>query len=198
MLSSPVILCILFLLVCASSAPPLSRVRILSELREISNQKLTLDVPFNHTKDDVCDINWAQRDFVWHICLQCGIRLSPLKNNLLEWHFSFTGLEDSIYAGGVYHGIIKLHKDYPRKAPTIVLLTPSGRWHVNTEICLSGLAQPSFRCAHSSLINFITTPQRQHITKSRGRLTGTYERWCYRCVPLWQRSRLRLAACAPA
>lgn len=66
-----------------------------------------------------------------------GVRLGPLPENLLEWHFSFTGPENSTYQHGVYHGRILLSKHYPHKAPRIQLLTPNGRFHVKTDICLS-------------------------------------------------------------
>lgn len=100
----------------------LTRKRVLSELRELASQSLLLDVPFNETKEE------------------CGVRLSPLASNLLEWHFSFTGVEDSAYHGGVYHGRIRLHPEYPRKAPSISMITPTGRWEVGKEICLSASA----------------------------------------------------------
>lgn len=61
-----------------------------------------------------------------------------MQNNMLDWHFSFTGVEGSPYEGGVYHGTISLSSHYPRKAPIIRMKTPSGRWKVNEEICLSG------------------------------------------------------------
>lgn len=66
------------------------------------------------------------------------MRLSPLRNNLLEWHFSFTGIEGSSFDGGVYHGKIILDPKYPQKAPEICMLTPSGRWKIGEFICLSG------------------------------------------------------------
>ena len=100
----------------------LTRKRVLSELRELASQSLLLDVPFNETKEE------------------CGVRLAPLASNLLEWHFSFTGVEDSAYHGGVYHGRIRLHPEYPRKAPSISMITPTGRWEVGKEICLSASA----------------------------------------------------------
>lgn len=93
----------------------------MSELRDINKQKLSFDVPFNVSSSE-----------------ECGIRLSPVRNNLLEWHFSFTGVSGSSYAGGIYHGRIMLHPEYPRKAPTISILTPSGRWEIGKDICLSG------------------------------------------------------------
>lgn len=100
----------------------LTRKRIISELKELSIQRLLLDVAFNTSRDE------------------CGVRLAPLSSNLLEWHFSFTGVQDSAYDGGVYHGRIRLHPEYPRKAPSISMLTPTGRWEVGKEICLSASA----------------------------------------------------------
>lgn len=100
----------------------LAKRRILSEYRELKSLGLLMDVPFNAS---TCE---------------CGIRLMPLKKNLLEWHFSMTGVEGSSYEGGVYHGRILLHPDYPRKAPSIRLYTPNGRWNINQDICLSASA----------------------------------------------------------
>ena len=105
-----------------SHTQSLSRKRILSELREIKNQLITLDVPFNTSSDEI------------------GVRLSPMRSNLLEWHFSFTGISGSPYSEGIYHGRIMLHPEYPRKAPSICMLTPTGRWEVGKDICLSATA----------------------------------------------------------
>ena len=63
-----------------------------------------------------------------------------MKNNFFCWHFSMTGVEGSHFEGGIYHGRIYLHPEYPRKAPTICMHTPNGRWEVNKEICLSASA----------------------------------------------------------
>lgn len=100
----------------------LTRKRILSELHDLSLQNLLLDNHFNESDSE------------------CGVRLSPLSSNLLEWHFSFTGVQDSAYEGGIYHGRIRLHPEYPRKAPSICMMTPTGRWEVGKEICLSASA----------------------------------------------------------
>ena len=129
----------------------LTRKRILSELRELAAQELLLDVPFNETKEE------------------CGVRLSPMSSNLLEWHFSFTGVQDSSFAGGIYHGRIRLHPEYPRKAPSISMLTPTGRWEVGKEICLSASAYHqetwdtswNLRTLVLSLRNFILTQPRE-------------------------------------
>lgn len=97
----------------------LTRKRLLKEYKDIKIQKISIDVPFNSSSDE------------------CGIRLLPLKNNILEWHFSFTGVKGTPYESGVYHGRILLHPEYPRKAPAILMLTPNGRWEVDKPICLS-------------------------------------------------------------
>ncbi|XP_038078208.1 ubiquitin-conjugating enzyme E2 J1-like [Patiria miniata] len=61
----------------------------------------------------------------------------PLEDNLFEWHFTVRGPPDSDFQGGVYHGRITLPPDYPMKPPSIMLLTPTGRFEVGTKICLS-------------------------------------------------------------
>ncbi|RMZ85527.1 hypothetical protein DV737_g681, partial [Chaetothyriales sp. CBS 132003] len=58
--------------------------------------------------------------------------------DLHEWHFTLLGPPSpSPYAGGLYHGRITLPPQYPLKPPNFRFLTPSGRFEVNREICLS-------------------------------------------------------------
>jgi ubiquitin-conjugating enzyme E2 J1 len=58
--------------------------------------------------------------------------------DLHEWHFTLLGPPaPSPYAGGLYHGRITLPPTYPLKPPNFRFLTPSGRFEVNREICLS-------------------------------------------------------------
>lgn len=58
--------------------------------------------------------------------------------DLHEWHFILLGPPaPSPYAGGLYHGRITLPPTYPLKPPNFRFLTPSGRFEVNREICLS-------------------------------------------------------------
>ena len=61
----------------------------------------------------------------------------PLGNNLFEWHFTLKGPTDTCYEGGTYHGRIILPTEYPCKPPSIVFLTPNGRFPPGTMICLS-------------------------------------------------------------
>ncbi|OKL57713.1 hypothetical protein UA08_06905 [Talaromyces atroroseus] len=59
-------------------------------------------------------------------------------SNLFDWHFTMAGPPaPSAYAGGIYHGRIVLPPTYPLRPPSFRFLTPSGRFEVNREICLS-------------------------------------------------------------
>ena len=103
------------------SSKSLTKTRILSEWRDIIRDKLSLKHRFNQSSID-----------------ECEVRLSPIENDFLQWHFSFNGVADSTFADGCYHGKIILSPEYPRKAPAICVMTPNGRWEVGKEICLSG------------------------------------------------------------
>jgi len=90
----------------------------------------------------------------------------PLEENIFEWHFTILGPEDSDFEGGIYHGKLKLPPEYPMKPPKIILLTPQGRWKINSKICLSisdfhpETWQPSWgiRTALTALRAFMPTP----------------------------------------
>lgn len=63
---------------------------------------------------------------------------SPIEGDIYEWHFTIRGPPaPSPYAGGIYHGRIVLPPAYPMKPPSFRFLTPTGRFEVNREICLS-------------------------------------------------------------
>jgi len=61
----------------------------------------------------------------------------PLPNNILEWHYLIFGPEETDYQGGVYHGQVIFPLEYPFKAPSILMSTPSGRFETNARLCLS-------------------------------------------------------------
>ena len=61
----------------------------------------------------------------------------PLEGNIFEWVFAVRGPPDTEFEGGVYMGRILLPQEYPYKPPAFLLLTPSGRFELNTKICLS-------------------------------------------------------------
>lgn len=89
----------------------------------------------------------------------------PLEDNLFEWHFTIRGPADSEFEGGLYHGRIILPPEYPMKPPSIIILTPNGRFEVNKKICLSISGhhpeswQPSWslRTAMLAIIGFMPT-----------------------------------------
>eukprot|EP00299_Pterocystis_sp_00344_P015068 c7508_g1_i2.p1 GENE.c7508_g1_i2~~c7508_g1_i2.p1 ORF type:complete len:203 (+),score=30.72 c7508_g1_i2:821-1429(+) len=65
------------------------------------------------------------------------VTASPLSSNLLEWHYVIQGPPNTPFSGGLYHGKVKFPPEYPNKPPSILMLTPNGRFAVNTRICLS-------------------------------------------------------------
>lgn len=89
----------------------------------------------------------------------------PLEGNLFEWHFTVRGPPNTDFDGGVYHGRITLPPEYPMKPPSIILLTPNGRFETNKKICLSISGhhpeswQPSWsiRTALLAIIGFMPT-----------------------------------------
>jgi ubiquitin-conjugating enzyme E2 J1 len=63
---------------------------------------------------------------------------APLETDLFEWHFTLRGPPaPSPFENGIYHGRIVLPAAYPMKPPSFRFLTPTGRFEVNREICLS-------------------------------------------------------------
>ncbi|KAL1503561.1 hypothetical protein AB1Y20_012039 [Prymnesium parvum] len=66
-----------------------------------------------------------------------NIEAEPRPNNILEWHFVIKGPAASPYEGGQYHGKLVFPPEYPYKPPSIIMLTPNGRFNTNTRLCLS-------------------------------------------------------------
>ena len=65
--------------------------------------------------------------------------IGPLDDRygLFIWHFTVTGLSNSVFENGVYHGRVVLPLDYPATPPRVQMLTPSGRFIPGADICLS-------------------------------------------------------------
>ena len=93
-------------------------------------------------------------------------KADPLEDDMFEWHFTVRGPTGTDFAGGIYHGRILLPPEYPFKPPSILMLTPNGRFELNTKICLSLTAhhpehwQPAWgvRTILEALIAFFPTP----------------------------------------
>jgi len=54
-----------------------------------------------------------------------------------EWHCTLRGPEGTEFEGGLYHFRILLPAEYPFRPPSVMMLTPNGRFELNTKICIS-------------------------------------------------------------
>jgi len=66
-----------------------------------------------------------------------GVIAEPDESNILKWHYAVRGPSGTAFEGGVYIGKLIFPNEYPMKPPGIMMLTPSGRFKVNTRLCLS-------------------------------------------------------------
>ena len=66
-----------------------------------------------------------------------GIIAEPDESNILKWFYVIEGPSETAYEGGLYIGKLIFPSEYPMKAPSIHMLTPSGRFQINTKICMS-------------------------------------------------------------
>jgi ubiquitin-conjugating enzyme E2 J2 len=60
----------------------------------------------------------------------------PNSENIFEWHFVLHNFENSPYEGGQYHGKLLIPAEYPMKPPTLIFVTPQGRFKPGEKICL--------------------------------------------------------------
>lgn len=61
----------------------------------------------------------------------------PSPSNLLDCHFVLMGPSGTPYENGFYHGRLVFPETYPFKPPSIMMITPNGRFQVNERLCLS-------------------------------------------------------------
>ncbi|KAH8107214.1 UBC-like protein [Cristinia sonorae] len=62
---------------------------------------------------------------------------APLEDDIFEWHCTLRGPPGTEFEGGLYHFRILLPSEYPFRPPSIMMLTPNGRFELNTKICIS-------------------------------------------------------------
>ncbi|KAJ6455794.1 non-canonical ubiquitin conjugating enzyme 1 [Mycena sanguinolenta] len=62
---------------------------------------------------------------------------APLEDDIFEWHCTLRGPSGTEFEGGLYHFRILLPAEYPFRPPSIMMLTPSGRFETDTKICIS-------------------------------------------------------------
>mmetsp|Transcript_18079 Transcript_18079/g.39727 ORF Transcript_18079/g.39727 Transcript_18079/m.39727 type:complete len:256 (-) Transcript_18079:47-814(-) len=57
--------------------------------------------------------------------------------NILNWSYLLEGPAETPYEGGWYWGRLKIPGEYPFGPPSIIMVTPSGRFETNIRLCLS-------------------------------------------------------------
>lgn len=55
---------------------------------------------------------------------------------LKEWHCTLRGPTETDFEGGLYHFRILLPADYPFRPPSLMMLTPNGRFETGTKVCV--------------------------------------------------------------
>eukprot|EP00397_Hematodinium_sp_SG-2012_P051466 GEMP01060328.1.p1 GENE.GEMP01060328.1~~GEMP01060328.1.p1 ORF type:complete len:278 (+),score=39.83 GEMP01060328.1:56-889(+) len=65
------------------------------------------------------------------------ITARPDEKNMLVWHYLLQGPPDTDFVGGWYWGKLRFPKNYPMGPPSITMVTPNGRFEVNSRLCLS-------------------------------------------------------------
>ncbi|KDQ18513.1 hypothetical protein BOTBODRAFT_185087 [Botryobasidium botryosum FD-172 SS1] len=62
---------------------------------------------------------------------------APREEDIFEWHCTIRGPAGTEFEGGLYHCRIQLPAEYPFRAPSVMVLTPNGRFELNKKICIS-------------------------------------------------------------
>mmetsp|Transcript_25037 Transcript_25037/g.67558 ORF Transcript_25037/g.67558 Transcript_25037/m.67558 type:complete len:309 (-) Transcript_25037:434-1360(-) len=143
--------------------------RLATEYREGVKSGTTLHPPLN-----ACNATEGGHQPPPDTC----IRLGPTSADQREWHFSFIGVEGSPYEGGIYHGRFLIPNDYPAAAPRVQMLTKSGRFVTNRDICLSVTSMHQEAWLPVWTMSKLVTALRTHmLTEARevGGVTSTFE-----------------------
>jgi len=62
-----------------------------------------------------------------------GIHICPDEGMLTDIHFLMPGPQGTPYAGGLYHGLLRLSHKHPMKPGSMYMFTPSGRFSVYSQ-----------------------------------------------------------------
>ena len=65
----------------------------------------------------------------------------PLEANIFIWNYILIGNQEP-YNNGYYHGTLTFPSEYPRKPPSIKMITPNGRFETNIQIDISASDLP--------------------------------------------------------
>ena len=119
---------------------PIAVRRILQEAKELANDEST---DYTAAPLEVCHISspLPRQTFTHlipgrHICesyppLALSSRIFIPKSK--EWHCTIRGPAGTEFEGGLYHFRILLPSEYPFRPPSILMLTPNGRFELNTK-----------------------------------------------------------------
>jgi ubiquitin-conjugating enzyme E2 J1 len=61
------------------------------------------------------------------------VLLPVIVHPLQEWHCTLRGPAGTEFEGGLYHFRILLPAEYPFRPPSLMMLTPNGRFELNTK-----------------------------------------------------------------
>lgn len=71
-------------------------------------------------------------DAIKNLKEEYGIYIAVEENNYYNVHFIMPGPPDTVYEFGLYHGMIRLNPNHPLNAPNVHMITPSGRFEVES------------------------------------------------------------------
>uniref|UniRef100_A0A0G4HW07 UBC core domain-containing protein n=1 Tax=Chromera velia CCMP2878 TaxID=1169474 RepID=A0A0G4HW07_9ALVE len=101
------------------------------------------------------------------------VKVRPDPKSVFSWHYVLHDLpEDTPFSGGVYHGKLVFPENYPFAPPSIMMITPNGRFDINKRLCLSMSDfhpeswNPSWRIESilQGLLSFMLDPQEPRTT----------------------------------
>ncbi|KAI6039004.1 UBC-like protein [Pisolithus marmoratus] len=91
--------------------------------------------PLNRNNTAVKRIMQEARELASDPCTD--YHAAPLEDDIFEWHCTLRGPTGTEFEGGLYHFRILLPAEYPFRPPSLMMLTPNGRFELNTKICIS-------------------------------------------------------------
>lgn len=128
---------------------PLAVKRIMQEARELANDPSTdysaapLEVRISVAIGTGIGADCARR-MIYLYVRAYSLYLSAGRWSLIccwkEWHCTMRGPKDTEFEGGIYHFRILLPAEYPFRPPSVMMLTPSGRFELNTKVSMIHLA----------------------------------------------------------
>lgn len=83
-----------------------------------------------------------------------------------EWHCTIRGPAGTEFEGGLYHFRILLPSEYPFRPPSILMLTPNGRFELNTKACSPSNHRSLFAHTHPRFVS--ASPAVRSISDEKG------------------------------